>query len=136
MRVRNIDYDGDSKNDFMSEPLYQLWQIEVLNECWRILKPNGSIFYNHKIRTAQHRSTHPISWISKTNLTFRQQIVWNRLNSPNVSKIRYLPTTELIFWLTKTNCQPNFELSKKSIFNSEVWTLSAKPTKNTPRHSP
>jgi len=133
---RNIDYDGDSDNDFMIESEYQDLQIKVLNEIHRILKPNGSVYYNHKVRVAQHKASHPIEWILKSNLTFRQQITWNRKNSPAVAPIRYLPNTELIFCLTKTACQPNFERSKDSLFIGEVWEFSAKPNKLHPAPFP
>jgi modification methylase len=124
---RNIEYGGEAENDFMDEAEYQAWQIRVLDELHRILKPNGSVFYNHKIRVAKHRATHPIEWIGKSKLTFRQQITWNRRNSPNVAPIRFLPNTELIFWLTKTACQPNFERIKEPLFGGEVWEIVAKP---------
>lgn len=123
---RNIEYGGSADNDFMLEADYQLQQIKVLNELHRVLKPNGSIFYNHKIRVAQHKASHPIEWILKSNLNLRQQIIWDRKSSPAVAPIRFLPSTELIFWLTKTPCQPNFERSKSSLFLGEVWQFSAK----------
>jgi site-specific DNA-methyltransferase (adenine-specific) len=124
---RNIEYGGEADNDFMIEAKYQEQQIKVLNEMHRILKPNGSVFYNHKVRVAQHKASHPIEWILKSNLTFRQQIIWDRKSSPAVAPIRYMPTTELIFWLTKTPCQPNFERAKSPLFVGEVWQFSAKP---------
>jgi len=133
---RNIDYNNDSKNDFIVESTYQAQQIKVLNEMQRVLKPNGSIFYNHKVRVAQHKASHPIEWILKTKLTLRQQIVWNRKNSPAVNPIRYLPTTELIFWLTKSPIQPNFCRHKESLFKGEVWDLSPKQTNLHPASFP
>jgi len=133
---RNIDYDDDSENDFMIEAEYQEQQIKALNEMQRVLKPNGSVFYNHKVRVAQHKGSHPIEWILKSNLTFRQQIIWNRKNSPAVNPIRYLPNTELIFWLTKTAVQPNFSRHKDPLFKGEVWEFSAKPNKLHPAPFP
>jgi modification methylase len=133
---RNIDYDNNSENDFMIEKDYQSLQIKVLNEMQRILKSDGSIFYNHKVRVANHKASHPIEWIIKTKLNFRQQIIWNRKNSPAVSPIRYLPNTELIFWLTKTNIQPNFLRKKDLLFKGEVWEFSAKPNKLHPAPFP
>jgi site-specific DNA-methyltransferase (adenine-specific) len=133
---RNIDYGDESENDFMIEEDYKNEQIKMLNELHRILKPNGSVFYNHKVRVAQHKGSHPIEWILKSNFTFRQQITWNRKNSPAVAPIRYLPNTELIFWLTKTACQPNFERQKDSLFIGEVWEFSAKPNKLHPAPFP
>ena len=133
---RNVDYGNDAENDFMIEADYQEEQIKVLNEMQRVLKPNGSIFYNHKVRVAQHKGSHPMEWILKTNLTFRQQIIWDRKNSPAVNPIRYLPNTELIFWLTKTPIQPNFSRHKEPLFKGEVWQFSAKPNKLHPAPFP
>ena len=126
-KSRNIEYNEDAERDFMVESEYQEQQIKVLNEMQRVLKTDGSIFYNHKVRVAQHKASHPIEWILKTNLTFRQQIIWDRKSSPAIAPIRYVPTTELIFWLTKTPCQPNFERINKPLFFGEVWQFSAKP---------
>ena len=87
---RNIAYDSDALNDFMPEAEYEAEQIKVLNEICRILKPDGSLFYNHKVRVAQHKAKHPIEWLIKSNLTFRQQITWNRKSTPAVAPIRFI----------------------------------------------
>ena len=125
---RNIDYADDPKNDFMKEEDYQKWQIDFLNKCYEILNDDGSVFYNHKIRVAQHKASHPIEWILKTNLIFRQQITWDRNASPAVAPIRYIPTTELIFWLTKKRLQPDFYRNKNLKHKTEVWRIN--PEKN------
>ena len=44
----NIDYDN--YNDKMSDEEYMDWQIKVINEMLRVLKPTGTIAYNHKRR--------------------------------------------------------------------------------------
>ena len=43
---RKIAYD--TFNDDMLPEKYEAWQRNVLTECLRVLKPTGSIFYNHK----------------------------------------------------------------------------------------
>jgi len=121
---RNIEYGNDASNDFMVESEYQKWQINVLNKCHKILKDDGSVFYNHKVRVANHRASHPIEWILKTELTFRQQIVWNRKASPTLAPIRFIPNTELIFWLTKFPCQPRFIRSMETKHKGEVWEIN------------
>lgn len=105
---RNIDYNNNAENDFLTDSEYQKIQIQVLNEIHRIMKPDAILFYNHKVRVAQHKASHPIEWLLKSNLTFRQQLIWKRNGSPAVAPIRFLPDTELIFVMTKTPCQPNF----------------------------
>lgn len=126
----NIDYDGDPMNDFMDENQYQKWQINFLNKCSDLLHDDGSVFYNHKIRVANHKAVHPIEWILKTKLIFRQQLIWNRKASPTIAPIRYLPNTELIFWLTKHQSQPNFNRHKDLAHKGEVWEILA--SKNDP----
>ena len=38
-------------DDFLPEKDYQEQQIKIINECMRVLKSDGSFFYNHKNRT-------------------------------------------------------------------------------------
>lgn len=130
-KQRNVDYGDDAENDFLPEDVYQDQQINLLNNLHKILNEDGSVFYNHKIRIANHKASHPIEWILKTNLVFRQQLIWDRSNSPAVAPIRYLPTTELIFWLTKNRSQPNFVRSQELEFKGEVWKFMAE---NNPLH--
>jgi modification methylase len=122
---RNVDYGNNPENDFMMESEYQQSQINILNEIWNHLAEDGSLFYNHKIRVANHRASHPIEWLLKTNFVFRQQLIWDRSNSPAVAPIRFLPTTELIFWMTKLQKQPNFNRGKDLEFKGEVWKFMA-----------
>ena len=45
--VKDIKYSDITDNKNESE--YQIEQIEILNELFRVIKPGGSFFYNHKI---------------------------------------------------------------------------------------
>jgi modification methylase len=122
---RNVDYGDNPENDFMLESEYQDSQIKILNEIWNHLSDDGSLFYNHKIRVANHKASHPIEWLLKTNFVFRQQLIWDRSNSPAVAPIRFLPTTEIVFWMTKYAKQPNFNRAKDLEFKGEVWKFMA-----------
>jgi len=116
--------------DNMDEEDYKKWQIDILDECYRIMKPTGSIFYNHKVRRANKKASHPFEWISKSKPIFYQQIIWNRVGGPD-HNVNYLdPTTELIFWLIKES--PKFYKNKK--YNSEIWDII--PEKNTKHPAP
>ena len=53
-----FEIDYDSYNDNMPESNQQ-WMTEVLNEMTRIIKPDGSIFFNHKPRRHKNRSLLP-----------------------------------------------------------------------------
>ena len=93
----NIDY-GNFKDD-LREQEYQEQQKMVLRECLRVLKKDGSIFYNHKPRIVNHKTIFPHEWLSEFNV--RQMIVWNRKSSPVLEPIRFMPCVEYIFWITK-----------------------------------
>lgn len=120
---RNIDYDEQSDNDFMPEEEYEAWQIAVLNECHRVLKSDGSLFYNHKVRLAHHRASHPIEWCIKSKLCFRQQLIWDRGSSLALAPIRFLPITELVLWFTKEPVQPNFSRKSESKYKTEILSI-------------
>ena len=72
----NIDYA--TYDDNLPELDYQQWQINIINECYRIIKPTGSIFYQHKVRNWARKGYHPMSWISKSRAQFYQEIIWHR----------------------------------------------------------
>jgi len=119
-KQRNIEY-GDFKDDLDPEQ-YIKQQTEVLTELVRIIKPAGSIFYNHKLQVSNHRAIFP-EYIFKFNL--RQIIIWDRGSTPQLAPIRFLPTTEYVFWITKTNIQPKFY--RRGQFDKDVWRIPPKP---------
>lgn len=131
---KTIDYSGNIDVDCMDEKDYENWQIEILNECFRVLKDDGSMFYNHKIRVKKNQISHPLEWINKSLFKCRQIIIWDRTSSPNPDTCRYVPTTELIFWLNKTDKNPRFKRVKDSLFQTEVWRFAA--NKNTEHPAP
>lgn len=122
---KTIDYSGNIDVDCLPEDEYEEWQIKILNECFRVLKDDGSCFYNHKIRTKKNQISHPLEWISKSMFRCRQIITWDRCASPNPDVCRYVPTTELIFWLNKTEKNPRFKRQENSLFQTEVWRFPA-----------
>jgi modification methylase len=125
--VCTIDYNGDANVDNLPEEEYEKWQIEILKECHRVLKPKGSMFYNHKNRiwTGHGEIISPYKWLYQTPFKIRQEIIWDRGSTNNVATCRYLPSTELIFWLTK-DVQPNFYRGRDTIFKKEVWSFPFK----------
>ncbi len=131
---KTIDYGGITDIDCMDEVDYEEWQIKILNECFRVLKDDGSMFYNHKIRVKKNEISHPLMWINQSKFKCRQIITWDRLSSPNPDTCRYVPTTELIFWLNKTNKSPKFCRDNNAMFQTEVWRLP--PNKNTKHPAP
>lgn len=119
--IQYIEYD-----DNMNEEDYRMWQIEVLNECYRIIKPTGSIFYNHKIRRYKGVAHFP-TWVFEAKATLYQQIIWNR-KTVSDGNIGYLnPTTELIFWLVKDKPQV---FKNNAMFKGEVWDIVPKKSEH------
>lgn len=130
-----IDYNCDSDVDNMPEDKYQEWQLEILNECYRVLKPDGSMFYNHKDRIVVGKGeiVTPYQWLLKSPFKIRQEIIWDRKVSPDVNVCRFLPSTEKIYWLAKSN-KPAFNRKPTAQFKGEVWTIV--PKKNTKHPAP
>ena len=121
--VQAIAYGGDYNVDNMKEEDYEQWQIEILNECYRVIKEDGSIFYNHKNRLNKGQSISPYKWLYQTKLIVRQEIVWNCNGTPIQAPIRWLPTTERIYWLTKTT-KPRFYRNINGKHKTEVWQIN------------
>lgn len=121
MRSDKIKFGTYSGNN-MKESDYQSWQIQFLNECFRVLKEDGSLFYNHKIRIKDKIAIHPMEWIFKSNLILKQEIVWDMGKSANSDKIRFFPYSERIYWLVKNK--------ETKLFNkdnlSDVWRVVPK----------
>lgn len=129
MHSNQIKYGTYNGND-MEESAYQDWQIEVLNECYRVLKPSGYMFYNHKVRIRDGVAIHPLQWLLKTKFLLKQEIVWDMGKSANCDKIRFFPFSERIYWLAKdssVNVDNNLHLS-------DVWYVVPTHKRNEYNH--
>ena len=105
----------------MPEKEYQSWQLKVLDECFRVLKNNGSLIYQHKNRISKGIQISPYEWIYKSNFIIKQEIVWiNR--SQNFDKIRFYPFTERVYWLAKDNKTKLYnKINKQDVFDWKEW---------------
>jgi modification methylase len=107
--------------DDLPEDEYQAQQIEVLSELYRILKPNGSIMYNHKNRIRDGKQITPYEWILKTKLIVKQEVVWFN-GSQNFDKCRFYPMTERVYWLAKQIDTDFFNgINHHDFFNKDEW---------------
>jgi len=116
----SIDYN--TYGDDMKEHDYQDWMVAVLNELHRVITPDGSIFFNHKPRRHNNRAHLPWEFISRSNCSLYQLIIWNRRNSPNIRKDVLLPCTEHIYWLCKDK-PVTFRDALDKRFLTEVWEI-------------
>jgi site-specific DNA-methyltransferase (adenine-specific) len=110
-----------SYNDNLPEIIYQEQQLNLLNQCYRILKSDGSIMYNHKNRIKDGVQITPYEWILKSKFIVKQEIVWiNR--SQNFDKIRFYPFTERVYWLAKDyKTKLNNIINKQDVFDWKEW---------------
>jgi site-specific DNA-methyltransferase (adenine-specific) len=132
--VRNVKYEGAS--DKLPEDEYQENQIEVLNEIYRITKPGGSFFYNHKIRWEKGQLLHPMDWLRKTKWVIRQEIIWDRMIAANIRGWRFWQVDERIYWLYKPkgNKLIGEELKPKHALLTSIWRFP--PEKKNPHPAP
>lgn len=97
--VKAVKYD--QADDCLPESEYQHRQILVLDELFRVIKPGGSLFYNHRTRYVDGIVIHPIEWLVRARWQIRQEIIWNREFAGNLQGWRFWPIEERIYWLYK-----------------------------------
>jgi modification methylase len=110
----------NSFNDDLPEPQYKQQQIDVINECLRILKPKGSLFYNHKLRHWNRRASHPMEWIGQSQAILHQEIIWDRRNTPALDSRMLFPIDERIYWLCKDKPQV---FKKNATHKKTIWSI-------------
>lgn len=122
--VRNVTYD--SFKDVKTEEEYQQEQISVLDEVFRVTKEGGSFFYNHKTRWEKGQMIHPMEWLTKTQWTIRQEIIWDRMIAANIRGWRFWQVDERIYWLYKPirNNKIGKELGSKHALLTSIWRFS------------
>ncbi len=132
--VDKVVYKGATDN--MPEERYQSIQIEVLNELYRIIKPGGSFFYNHKIRWERGIMLHPMDWLRKTKWVIRQEIIWDRMIAANIRGWRFWQVEERIYWLYKPKSENLIgeELKSKHALLTSIWRFP--PENNNPHPAP
>jgi len=133
--VKEVKYKEVTDN--LPEKEYQKIQSDVLNECYRVTKPGGSFFYNHKMRWVNGFMIHPVEWLRRTNWILRQEIVWNRKIAGNIRGWRFWSIDERIYWLYKPVGKKTTgeELLSKHAKMTSVWD-DIRPENNNPHPAP
>lgn len=128
LKNKGGDYLIDSYNDNVENTIYQIQQVYFLNECYRILKPTGALFYNHKNRYENGNVITPYSWILNTKFKINQEIIWNRITTVDYNSAKFAPLDEKIFWLYKDK---TFKLKKGASKFTNIWEINRpKPSEN------
>ncbi len=132
--VKNVQYANAS--DKLPEEEYQAHQMDVLNELYRITKPGGSFFYNHKVRWEKGLMLHPMDWLRKTKWNIRQEIIWDRMIAANIRGWRFWQVEERIYWLykPKDNNLIGEELQAKHALLTSIWRFP--PERENPHPAP
>ena len=94
----------DEYEDYMPEDEYITWQQSIVRECFRLIKDDGCIFYNHKWRVQNGLFQQRLEIIE--GLPLRQIIIWKKSGGINFNEGYFLPTYEVIYLIAK----PNFKL--------------------------
>lgn len=129
----NIDYATYTDN--MPEPEYQTWQVLIMNECHRLIRPKGSIFYQHKIRNWARRGSHPMSWLSLSDAQFYQEIVWHRKSTMAMDERYLFNTTERIYWFCKGK-PAVYKSQVATAYRTDVWDITPERQRGHPAPFP
>lgn len=120
-----VDRMAGSYEDSIPEEEYQEKQVDMINRICKYLAPNGSLFYNHKIRYRGKKIVSPMEWILRCDYPVRQEIIWDRGGSITLNARMLMPVDERIYWI---------RAGDDFVFNDEVeikswgtvWRFAAK----------
>jgi len=132
--VRDVKYAHAT--DKLPEDLYQENQVAVLNEIYRVTKPGGAFFYNHKIRWERGALLHPMDWLRRTRWIVKQEIIWDRMIAANIRGWRFWQVEERIYWLYKPKGRNLIgdELKPRHALLSSIWRFP--PEQKNPHPAP
>jgi modification methylase len=105
-------------DDNMPHDEYAKWQRDCLAEMFRLLKPDGAIFYNHKWRVQDGLLQDRQDIVA--GFPVRQIIIWKRKGGINFNPGYFLPTYEVIYLIAK----PEFRLAPKANAYGDIWEFT------------
>ena len=127
MGHRDNDHDEivvtyNSHEDNLNQEEYEDWQVNVLNECYRVLKPNGLIYYNHKERHSKGEYFHPLNIIQRTKFHPLQTIIWNKRSGVMFNTGRFSNCHEIIIVCYKGDKYLHISVEAEKYF--DVWDIN------------
>lgn len=109
----------NSYSDDLCYDDYINWQIQVLQECFRVLKDTGVLYYNHKERHIKGFYFNPLNIIKKTDFHVLQTIIWDRGKGMTFNIGRYVNCYETITVAYKS--QKYMRINKEYEKMFDVW---------------
>jgi site-specific DNA-methyltransferase (adenine-specific) len=86
----------------MDEATYGEWQSAIAAGVRNVSGPGSSFFYNHKQRSRDGRSIHPLDITREfVGWTMRQELVWRRPGAVQFNARMFAPNDERIVWLVR-----------------------------------
>lgn len=125
----NIVYDA--YDDSKADDEYEADQVLAINEMLRVLKPTGTLCYNHKDRIFEFEVRSPLDWIRKTNAVYRQRITWDRCGMQAYNPVRFYRVDEDIYILGKQ--AKGFKWNKEAAKHLSIWRIP--PNRNIYGHN-
>lgn len=126
-----LGHGYNSHDDAMPHEEYVAWQKECLTEMWRVIKPTGAIYYNHKSRIFSGHLVTPLDY--NPGLPVRQIVIWARAGGINFAPTHYVPTHEWVVVFAKDA----FRLKSKGASGvGDVWNIPQEPNPDHPAPFP
>lgn len=111
----------DNWDDNMEWEEYKKWQLDILDECYRVLKDNGVLFYNHKDKFKNEKYKNPIEILFNSKFKIKQNIIWNRTSAISYNAGMFGDVYENIYY-----CFKGLSPKTKTIHNvlGTIWTIN------------
>jgi modification methylase len=121
-RSHSVSFKGllngyDGYMDDLPHEQYVQWQRDCLGEMFRLIKPDGAIFYNHKWRVQSGLLQDRNDIVS--GFPVRQIIIWRRAGGINFNDGYFVPTYEVIYMIPK----PAFRLVPRANYCGDIWSF-------------
>lgn len=118
------DVNTNGYADDMDEDEYASWQASIARDLARVVRPGGSMFYNHKLRYRSGTPIHPLDIVRQfEGWTLRQEIVWDRRKSMVLNARMFPPSDERIYWLVREGAAHTWN-HEYGVKNLSVWQMS------------
>lgn len=109
---------------------YEEWQKKIIRECLRVLKPTGSLFYNHKEQYRKFKAVFPTFVY---DFPVRQTIIWDKKKAFSGARSYFAPSIEFIFWIG--GAEAYFD-KNSALHQKQIWTVFPKKESNHPAPFP